>query len=295
MNSSEMDGWKLASRIEEWDSGILTGAINGAIKLQIKQIFQHLPHLSYYWDRYNLDPFVDFVINFASLNRFSCYPGQRFVGLTLLDQRDRLVTGQLALKVVLCNYIIDVFQQPFEGPNINLKCLKNYRQYLSSRRKFITLFRWIIALVIRTLLLFNDFYFLSTGKGRRLTDHLFGLKATSDSDRKQSQFSETTARYAVWQISFRVLYFLLPIVVRARLFEKLKMLIFKGTYKRDARIEPEGAVLNCPECKHHPVMPCRVGPCGHIYCYVCIYEKLDKFSQYFCTRCFSEIDKYTLL
>ena len=287
--------WYPASRGDEWDANVLTDVIYGAIRAKFKEIFEHFPSLSEPWENYNLDYVVSFVINFLSLSRLSCYPGQRLLAIQLLSKDGKLIDTSLALKISLCSYLIEMFQNPFESTKFDWKAFKNVRKFSTNRRNLMKNLRLLLALALRVALLINDVTFIATGRNRRLVDFIFGLKASTQREKKLGIVSEGIARNALWQLSFRVLYVLIPLIMKTRLFTKLKIKAWKLLDKEKELLGIDEVNEICPECNHHPVMPCEVTPCKHVYCYICIFERFDKAKLYFCAICLSEIEKYNQL
>ena len=275
------------SLIDQWDADALTSLINDLIISKLKEITEIFPVTYNFWDRFKIDSIVQFLITFSSLQVHSCLPGQKLINFSMHRGKYTALTSWDCLKYASFEFLINVLQEP-SWNRVNLKkVVETYQKQGIFTRELYSAFRWISATLIRLCVLLNEVAFLaSAGKFKRLPERLLNMETTSLAAGSSQMRSNFVPREVLWKLSFGVIYVTITTLMRLQWFYRMFRRI-EGSIRRPlvGKEPKERANGSCGVCGLHPTMPCKVKPCGHVYCYFCIHQKLKTEStNSFCTR-----------
>ena len=163
-------------------------------------------------------------------------------------------------------------------------------------KEFYLVFRWFAAITVRLSVLLNEVTFIASGRYKKLPDRIFKFNSVSVTGSDGALNADSVPREILWKLSFGVIYIAVTTFMRLQWFHRL----FRNVEKRIRNDHGEKETRDdaCPVCGLVPTMPCKVKPCGHVYCYYCIHQKLRvETSNSFCSRrkCYVKIDTYNFM
>lgn len=219
---------------------------------------------------------------------------------SLFDRQWHLQYTQLAKYVgtaLLQGLSMWRFRMPFGATMLNLALAKS-----SSVKKILYVIaqvlvaylqrslRWERVMCLASLL--NFVVFLYRGDNPTLVYRLLDLcLKVKTADAEHVVETEFVRRQLLWQTLTEFALVLLPFIRRARLWSILPRIKSANTESSLSQLlDSESRDKLCTTCKCDKIsLPCKLYPCGHVYCFVCVMLQVNEVGS--CSLCRVVIDK----
>ena len=298
-------------RSSQIDAAHLDEELSGMLREQVTRTVSFLDPALMARFQPEIAALLDFLIF-----RFSVWEGRPLPGMYLMNLRYRDESSMQAL---------EGNHSGIDGPTLSKKqrllfflgsiafpyFWSRAHTYLASRARFqdspSTTAAWKALRSLETLYrissLVNSLIFLGSGRYRSLLERILRARPVYNRELASRAISyEYLNRQLVWAEVSEVLLFLLPLVniaavkrfVRTKL-PKLSILdsnnFVASSHRHGTKEKAEDEWSQCKICQRHDIVsPYAAQPCGHVFCYYCIYSNTLADGQYECPECFVRVD-----